>query len=42
MSRTETAPAADLLAQLRHLGAPDDLARAHPVDTAGVGEHRHA
>lgn len=34
MSRTEVAPDAELLDQLRRLGAPDDLARAHPVDIA--------
>jgi magnesium transporter len=31
---TEVAPEAELLDQLRRLGAPDDLARAHPVDIA--------
>lgn len=34
MSPTDVAPEAELLAQLRRLGAPDDLARAHPVDIA--------
>ncbi len=34
MSRTEVTPKAELLDQLRRLGAPDDLARAHPVDIA--------
>ncbi|PYM05701.1 MAG: magnesium transporter, partial [Candidatus Rokuibacteriota bacterium] len=34
MSQTEVAPKAELLEQLRRLGAPDDLARAHPVDIA--------
>ena len=34
MSRTETAPAAELLDQWCHLGAPNDLVRAHPVDIA--------
>ena len=34
MSRTEVAPEAELLDQLRRLGAPDDLVRAHPVDIA--------
>jgi hypothetical protein len=34
MSRTDIAPEAELLQQLRRLGAPDDLARAHPVDIA--------
>src|SRR5947208_16347250 len=34
MSQTEVAPKAELLEQLRRLGAPDDLARAHPADIA--------
>ncbi len=34
MSRTEAGPEAELLDQLRRLGASDDLARAHPVDIA--------
>jgi len=34
MSRTEVTLKAELLAQLRRLGAPDDVARAHPVDIA--------
>ena len=34
MARTEAGPEAELLDQLRRLGASDDLARAHPVDIA--------
>lgn len=34
MAHTEAAPPTELLDQLRRLGAPDDLARAHPVDIA--------
>jgi magnesium transporter len=34
MSTTDAGPEAELLAQLGRLGAPDDLARAHPVDIA--------
>ena len=34
MSRTEAGPEAELLDLLRRLGAPADLARAHPVDIA--------
>ena len=34
MSQTEISAQAALLDRLRHLGAPDDLAQAHPVDIA--------
>src|SRR5437764_14868140 len=34
MAQTEISAQAALLDRLRHLGAPDDLAQAHPVDIA--------